>query len=220
MGKRKTPHTPKWDKPPTTLAHLGDVSLITADFRAWLKGQSKKPRKLGENKSGEDMLETEAQVLRRLGRDFLNKADLNSKEQAADWVDPETGKKVNPNGVKRVCKLSSAALYRSQGKLTPRQANAAEAVLFAWERNLRTPPAIKKVQVDVSSKPDAHIAILIDRVSAYAFVMSHVPRKGVDVVRHVARDDKRITTLPGYRRVKHMELLRESLDAVADGIGI
>lgn len=138
----------------------------------------------------------------------------------ATWTDPETGKEVNPNGVRRARRLSVCETYRRQGLLSKRQASAAEAVLFAWERNQRTPPAIKKVNVDTSSKPDAHIAILIDRVSAYVWVIGKVPSDVRGLVEFVCRDDNFITALPGYRRSIDMQRLRVALDDLADEIGL
>lgn len=138
----------------------------------------------------------------------------------ATWTDPETGKEVNPNGVRRACRLSVCETYRRQHLLTKRQAAAAEAVLYAWERNQRTPPAIKKVNVDTSSRPDAHIAILIDRVSAYTWVIGKVPQEARGLVEFVCRDDNFITALPGYRRSIDMQRLRVALDDLADNLGL
>lgn len=139
--------------------------------------------------------------------------------EAADYIDPETGKRINPNGVKRARRLSVAAQYESRGLLTKRQANAAGVLLRAWEANQKGPPAIKKVQVDTSPKPDAAIAMMIDRVSAYHKIARLIAMQYRAYVLHVARDDRHIGSMAGYRRRVCMERLRKGLDDLADRLG-
>ena len=138
--------------------------------------------------------------------------------EPVEQKDENTGKMVNPNGVKRARRLSVAEAYRKTGNLTARQASAADKLLKAWEKNHRSPPAIKEIQVDNSPKPDAHIAIKIDRISAYHAIAKLIPKKYSAFVMHVARDDRHITSMHGYRRVIYMERLREGLDALADNL--
>ncbi|WP_116082084.1 hypothetical protein [Tropicimonas sp. IMCC34011] len=139
--------------------------------------------------------------------------------EPVEHFDERTGKKVtSPNGVKRARRCSMAEHYVRQGWLTERQGKAAQVLLNAWERNLRTAPAIKAVQVDTSPKPDAHIAIQIDRVSAYHRVVRLVPAKYRAFVLHVACDDRALSAMPGYRRNVYMERLGAGLDGLADAL--
>ena len=138
-------------------------------------------------------------------------------ESAGD-IDPQTGKRSNPNSVVRKRRISVAELYHRKKHLTKRQFTAAMALLIAWERNRRGPAAIKEIQVDTSPKPDASIAITIDRISKYHAVARLIPKRYEPFVMHVAREGKHITSMPGYRRNAYMDRLRKGLDALADGL--
>ena len=142
---------------------------------------------------------------------------MSVSESAGD-IDPQTGKRVDPNAVRRRRRLCVAELYHRKGHITKRQFTAAMALLLAWERNQRGPAAIKEIQVDTSPKPDASIAITIDRISKYHAVARLIPKQYQAFVMHVARDNNHITSMPGYRRNVHMDRLRKGLDALADGI--
>lgn len=136
-------------------------------------------------------------------------------EEAAE-TDPSTGKKVNPNGIKRTRRISVAEWYVRRGHLTKKQGDTAAKLLKAWERNHRSPPAIKEIQVDTSPKPDAHIAITIDRISKYHRIARSVPKKYQAYVFHVARDDRFLNAMPGYRSNVFMDRLKAGLDILAD----
>lgn len=140
-------------------------------------------------------------------------------EPAAE-IDPATGSRINPNSVKRVRKISVCELYRRRGYLTKREADAADRLIKAWERNHRSPPAIKEIQVDHSPKPDAFIAIQIDRISKYTSIAKHVPNKYRPFVMHCARDDQHLMSMPGYRRNAYMVRLKRGLGLLADGLGL
>lgn len=133
-------------------------------------------------------------------------------------IDPETGKEINPNGVTGVRRISVAENYYRNGHLTKRQYTAAHALLVAWERKDLT-PTLYAERVDSSGKPDDRTAILVDHQTAYIRVSRHVPKKYAKFVYHVARDDCKISTLPGYRKGnRFMEYLRTGLDILADNL--
>lgn len=139
----------------------------------------------------------------------------------ADWVDPETGEKVNPNGVKRARRIDVAESYHKRGRLDDRQLKAAMALRGAYEATMKSPPAIKKVQVDVTPKPDQHIDIIVDRISKFSEIMRHVPLASKPVVDAVVLENNSVGWLPQYRGRKHsrgVELLQSGLDAVADAL--
>jgi hypothetical protein len=139
----------------------------------------------------------------------------------ADYIDPETGEKVNPNGVKRARRIDVAESYHKRGKLDDRQLRAAQALRGAYEATMKSPPAIKKVQVDTTPKPDQHIDIIVDRISKFSAIMRHVPATSKPVVDAVVLENNSVGWLPQYRGRKHsrgMELLQSGLNAVADAL--
>lgn len=139
----------------------------------------------------------------------------------ANYTDPETGKKVNPNGVRRARRIDWAELYHSKGVMTKRQLRAADALVMAWERTFRTPPAIKKVQVDVSPRPDAAISMQIDRVSKYHRLAKEIPKRSWPYVRHVVVDNRPLSSMAkgGAQLARYMDRMKDGLDALADFLG-
>lgn len=225
MAKPKTPYTPSssWDMGPQTLATLGHVPTIVREFRAYLRANPRHRQAIAEatDPTGDDKTDKARRLrARRITETWMRSQGYAPHVEAAEWTDPETGKRVNPNGVKRARRQSVAQWYLARGYLTRRQADAAHQLLTAWERNQRTPPAIRKVQVDTTPKPDANIDITISRVSAYHSIARLVPPKYRAYVMHVARDDRHLTAMPGYRRVVYMERLQAGLEQLADSLGL
>jgi hypothetical protein len=141
----------------------------------------------------------------------------------AAWTNPETGKKENPNGVKRARRVSWAEVYRNKGKLTARQYNAATMLQGAWERTQRSQPAIRKVKVDSTTKPDAARAIQADRLSKFHAIYRHVPLSAKPVIDHVVIDNRPAGQMAGARGRslgRHMARLSEGLEKVADALGL
>lgn len=132
----------------------------------------------------------------------------------ARWWDEDRQRWVNPNGVKRARRINLCETYHRKGWLTARQFSASEALVTAWEATMKSPPAIKKVQVDTFPKPDAHIAILIDRISRFHAVMGKVGRDDRELIVHVVLDNRVPTTLPAYAHCKGRRY-REGIDALA-----
>ncbi len=135
-------------------------------------------------------------------------------------VDPKTGKIKNPNGVTGARRLSVAQLYERKGLLTTRQSAAAHELLLAWEQKDRSPAAIQEAKVDHSPKPDDRTAMLVDRQMKYIKISVHIPPQFAPFINWVARDDKHLTSMPGYRRVAYMDRLRKGLDLMADSLGM
>lgn len=142
----------------------------------------------------------------------------------ARWWDEERQKWVNPNGVKRARRVNLCETYHRKGWLTARQFSASEALVKAWEATMKSPPAIKKVQVDTFPKPDAHVAILIDRISRFHGVMGKVAIGDRSLIAHVVLDNRVPTTHPDYAHCKGrryregVDALAVALDALADAI--
>lgn len=134
-------------------------------------------------------------------------------------LNPKTGKVENPNNVRGVRYLTVAGLYHARGLISARQLRAADALRQAWEQKDRSPPAIQEAKVDHSPKPDDRTAMVVDRAMKYVRMSKHVPEKYAAFINHVARDDKHITSMPGYRRGVYMDRLRLGLDEMADRMG-
>lgn len=136
-------------------------------------------------------------------------------------TDPATGKRVNPNAVKRARRIDMAESYHKQGLITERQMKAAIKLREAYEATMRGPAAIKAVQVDSSPKPDQHIAITIDRVSKFIAISRHIPQPYEGIVKHVAIDNRSIGSMyKGRLHAKGVLMLREGLDLLADAMGM
>ena len=147
-----------------------------------------------------------------------NRKQLITEERGE--MNIETGKIINPNNVTGVRRLSVAALYCRKGLLTTRQSAAAHKLLLAWEQKDRSPAAIQEAKVDHSPKPDDRTAMLVDRQMEYIKVSRHVPPQFAPFINWVARDDKHLTSMPGYRRTVYMDRLRKGLDLMADNLGM
>jgi hypothetical protein len=138
----------------------------------------------------------------------------------AGEVDRDTGKWVNPNGVKRARRVDMLEVYHERGWISDRGYTAGEALRDAWtgtQRGKGTDWSMERV--DSSSKPDAHIDIQIDRVSRYLAVSSLIPTDDMDIVFAVACDAHAISRLKRYRGISHERgkvHLRAALDRLAD----
>lgn len=139
-------------------------------------------------------------------------------------VDPETGKKSNPNGVTRRRRVSWVeALYR-QGKLTTRQYNAAIKLQGAWERTERGLGGGElKERVQSSPKPDKSIDIQIDRVSQWVAASKCIPVKYELIIKHVVLGNRSVCEFVGRkageaRRLRALTSLQQGLDTVADSL--
>lgn len=148
-----------------------------------------------------------------------NRAMLVREERGE--IDPKTGKVRNPNEVYGVRRISVAAQYMLDGHITKRQFAAADQLLKAWEQKDRRPPAINEAKVDSSPKPDDHTIIILDRAWKYAHVAMCIPAKYAAFIVHVARDDRHLSSMPGYRRDgTYMRRLSDGLDMLADNLGM
>lgn len=144
--------------------------------------------------------------------------------EAADWACPETGKRMNPNGIRRARKIDLIESYyrRSTNPLIDaRQFKAAQALRNAYEQTQKSAPAIKKVQVDTTPKPDANVAIMIDRISGYHSISKLIPSECMAVIDTVVMQNRAIGSHPAYKAWNHakgVDLLRQGLDAIAEGL--
>ncbi len=141
----------------------------------------------------------------------------------ATWFDPDQGKPVNPNSVKRARRISWVEHYYSKALLSPAQFKAAEKLQLAFEQTQKTPPAIKEINVDASPKPDQNITMMINRQSKYHNIARHIPQNARTYIDHVVIQNRPITAMPGCkgRRVPaYMARLAKGLDVMADNLGL
>ena len=146
--------------------------------------------------------------------------------EQVEGVDPDTGKKINPNSVTRRRRVDQVEKLWRSDKITRDQYEAAKKLREAFLATQRTPPAIKAVQVDSSPKPDAAIAMQIDRVSKFHAIARHIPTNAAPLVDAVVMMDRPVSgdlgdgRANGHRTAIRLIHLRLALDAVARGIGL
>ena len=87
-------------------------------------------------------------------------------EDAAD-IDPQTGRIINPNGVKRARRVDMLEVWHRQGTITTAGFNAAERLRDAFEATQRAPGWPDNDRVQASPKPDHAVTIQIDRLSRF-----------------------------------------------------
>jgi hypothetical protein len=143
--------------------------------------------------------------------------------ESADYIDPETGKRINPNNVKRARRIDLIETYHKRERpiLDTRQFRAAQLLRNAYEATQKSPPAIKKVQVDTTPKPDANVAIMVDRISAFHRAARHIPPECRPVIDVVVLQNRAIAAHPAYKAWNHAKgvaLLQRGLDAIAEGL--
>ena len=127
--------------------------------------------------------------------------------------------KESPNGMKRARRIDLVEMYGKKHILAQRQVMAAKVLRNAYENTLRSPDAIKAVQVDCSPKPDQAVAMMIDRVSQFSEVMGLVSAPYKEIIDCVVLNNCIPAWLPKYRGpnyqrgIKHMQ---EALEDLAD----
>jgi len=76
--------------------------------------------------------------------------------------------------------------------------------------------------VDSTQKPDANIAITIDRISKYHAIARYIPPDSKRVIELVALENRAIGHAKEYRGLNHakgVRLLQIGLDIMADKLG-
>lgn len=136
--------------------------------------------------------------------------------EAADYVDPETGESKNPNNVRRARRVDMVEVYEKRGILDRRQVRAATILRTTYEATQRTAPAIKAIQVDSSPKPDAHVAIMVDRISKFAGVMSKVLPEYREIIDCVVLGNNIPARIRRFRGPKYQTGIAHMQAALAD----
>lgn len=138
--------------------------------------------------------------------------------ESVEHIDPKTGKRSNPNNVKRARRVDMLEVYRKRGVIDARQFSAGEALRNAYEATQKSPPAIKQVQVDCSPKPDHAISVQTDRLSAYINLSRHIRPADEELIDAVVLNGSGI---PGrlYKGRRHqigLQHLRDALEHLAN----
>ena len=149
-----------------------------------------------------------------------NRIGLVVEERAE--TDPETGKKVNPNGVTGVRRRDMLEVYAERGWISQRAYGAGELLRMSWlKTEVGTCAPWLRERVDSSPKPDAAVAIQIDRLSALLRVSSLIHPDDKRIVDCVCAHGDPIGRLPEYRGSKHeagKAHLAAALERLADRI--
>lgn len=138
-------------------------------------------------------------------------------------TDPESGKKINPNGIRGVRRVDMLEVYGNRGWITKRGLSAAEALRNAWEATQRGKGAdLSDVRVDRTPKPDASIDVQIDRVSLLVGISRLVPKEDRDIIFAVACEGRAVGHLRQYRGSNHdlgKSHLHEATERLAEKLG-
>ena len=153
------------------------------------------------------------------------RANLQMEDVA--YLDPITGKAVNPNGVKRMRRFDMLEKYYRDQWISVRGFTAGEKLRDAWEQTQRGPGWPDNDRVQSSAKPDHAIAIQTDRASKLIWVSAKVPKAHAVIVEHVVMHNGSISGVkvngvriyPGARLAIGRAALRLALDAMADALG-
>lgn len=143
-------------------------------------------------------------------------------EEERGEKDPKTGKVTNPNGVTGVRRYDMLEVYHKRGWISTAGFNAGEMFREAWLRTgIGTCAPWLRERVDSSPKPDAAVAIQIDRMSALIKISRMVPQDDQRILECVCAHGDAIGRLPEYRGRKHEDgkaHLREALDRLSNNM--
>lgn len=142
-------------------------------------------------------------------------------EERAD-VDPETGKRVNPNGVTGVRRVDLLEYWRNRNSITEGGYQAAVRLRDAYEATMCSKPSLPdNDRVQSSPKPDMAVAIQIDRISRFDAMMRHVRHADRQIISACVLDGNHPRSLPQFNGGRHREgfaHLRAALDYISDRI--
>lgn len=137
--------------------------------------------------------------------------------------DAKTGKIINPNSVKGVRRVDMLEVYHKRGWISDRGYTAGEALRDAWSATQCGKGVdLSQDRVDATAKPDAAIAMQIDRVSRLLSISRRIPADDEAILHAVACEGRAISHLRQYRGMYHEKgktHLREALDRLAKAMG-
>ena len=142
-------------------------------------------------------------------------------EDAAD-MDPETGRVINPNNIKRARRVDMLEVWHRKGVISTAGFNAAEKLRDAFEATHRAPGWPDNDRVQSSPKPDHAVAIQIDRMSAFHAINRHIVADDHEIIDACvlhSGSPMRIGRYRGRGYQAGLDHLRDALDRLARAIG-
>ena len=139
---------------------------------------SKTSRKRSVGAQGRKVIPTHMVTTSRAPWDFGAKGQANQAGlivEDAPTIDTVTGRRLNPNGVKRARRVDMLEVWHRAGKISTQALNAAEKLRDAFEATQRAPGWPDNDRVQSSPKPDHAVTIQIDRLARYEVIMRLVP---------------------------------------------
>lgn len=146
------------------------------------------------------------------------------EEGVSPEVNPDTGeiKTRNPNGIKRRVFYDMLDVYHRRGWICTRGYNAGSALRAAWQRTEQGQGNDwSKERVDSTPKPDAAVAVQIDRMSALVAITRHIPPDDHSILLTVACEGHAIGRVVKYRGRNHeagKAHLRDALERLANAL--
>lgn len=135
-------------------------------------------------------------------------------------LDPITGKTTNPNGVTGVRRVDMLDLYLKREVITPRAHAAGLILRHAWlKTGMGQCAPFLRERVDSTPKPDAAVAILVDRITALVRVSRLIPQRDERIIGIVCEHGAGVGALPEYRGPRHplgLMHLAAALESLAD----
>lgn len=131
--------------------------------------------------------------------------------------------KPNPNGISQMKYYDMLEVYHQRGLITDRGFDAGNKLRAAWETTQKgMGNDWSKPMVDSTPKPDAAVAVMVDRVSALVRITRQIPQHDAAILEGVACQGLPIGRVPGYSDMRHDQgkaHLREALDRLAERLG-
>lgn len=140
-------------------------------------------------------------------------------EERAD-VDPETGKRVNPNGVTGARRVDMLEVYHKRGVISARGYMAGLHLRQAWlKTEMGQCSPFAREAVDTSLKLDATMAVMVDRISSYKKANSFTSAGDSSILSVVICSGASVGSIKEYRGEMHevgLVHLRDAMDRLAD----
>lgn len=135
-------------------------------------------------------------------------------------VDPETGRRINPNRVTGARRLTWLERYAARGWITPEGLAAGLELHKAWQRvSIGTSPPWLRERVDSTPRPDHAVAVQIDRRAAYARLWRLVPPEDRSILHWVCCENRGLRGMRGVSGGRSADAakvwLRDALDRLA-----
>ncbi|MDO5705556.1 MAG: hypothetical protein Q4G49_10870 [Paracoccus sp. (in: a-proteobacteria)] len=143
-------------------------------------------------------------------------------EEERGEVDTKTGRVINPNRVTGVRRHDMLEVYYKRGWISMRGYTAGQALREAWERTeMGTCAPWLRDRVDSSPKPDAAIAIQIDRMTQLMRISRLIARGDDPLLHAVVARGIGLAHVKAYRGGNHdkgKQHLHDALEQLADRI--